>query len=311
MIDSTSLSVRPEKRLLPSSGWTGDDEAAKAVRFNLARVTNDPRFYADGPGQAIRKSIFGECETRTYMISAKVEDGFIQFYFKERPSKPNFEGDGPLDVRIPNHCKIRFILDPDLRWSFRHNFYDPWYSCTCCYPPEACTCARDKCNDAVTLAPDADSCLYQDLEHISDREVVFCAYKRGEDMRGAESAQAASENGGRRGRKPKQHRPWDRDSFNIYVEMEQMAAEMIPGTKIRYEKRLPIVIDPDIQNPGDGTQHSMATWVKALEDQTFEAAKVVSEKLLDDKELEGKITDLLEKAVEKLIKDHMPKKDAT
>lgn len=59
-------------------------------------------------------------ETRVYVMSMKPENGYMQYYFKERPATPDTTGDGPLTIRVPQDCTIIIKLDDAWNWEFRH-----------------------------------------------------------------------------------------------------------------------------------------------------------------------------------------------
>jgi hypothetical protein len=60
-------------------------------------------------------------ETRTYVISARVQDGLVQYYFSSKPASPAFPDDQPLLIRVPDNCRIVLELDTALQWQFRSN----------------------------------------------------------------------------------------------------------------------------------------------------------------------------------------------
>ena len=279
----TSISSKGEKRLGSSGIPWGQAAPWQAVAFS-AQVTEfiDPPPGSEVPSKPEGKRVgreapskekkvkseegYTEYEIRTYMLSSKVEDGFVQFYFKQRPPRPDYSNDGELDVRVPNDCWIRFVLDPDLRWSFRHVFG----------ADDPCECKTDKdcdetCNDALTLGRKARDDLYTDLRHISDQEIMFFAkkYIKKDDVPAVAARKSdakASEHSEKEAELTVDADP-QMDDFNIYVEMEQMTAQMTPGKKKHYKrKRMSIRIDPDMQNPGDDTGHPK---VKELEDEIF------------------------------------------
>lgn len=59
-------------------------------------------------------------ETRVYVMSMKSENGYMQYYFKDRPETPDPTGDGPLTIRVPQDCTIVIKLDDAWKWEFRH-----------------------------------------------------------------------------------------------------------------------------------------------------------------------------------------------
>lgn len=59
-------------------------------------------------------------ETRVYVLSMKTENGYMQYYFKDRPASPDPTGDGPLTIRVPQDCTIIIKLDDAWKWEFRH-----------------------------------------------------------------------------------------------------------------------------------------------------------------------------------------------
>lgn len=59
-------------------------------------------------------------ETRVYVMSIKAENGYMQYYFKDRPDSPDPTGDGPLTIRVPQDCTIVIKLDDAWKWEFRH-----------------------------------------------------------------------------------------------------------------------------------------------------------------------------------------------
>ena len=203
---------------------------------------------------------FQELEVRRYMLSANTDDGFIQFYFKERPPRPNYDDDGPLEVRIPNDCWIKFVLDPALRWRFRHDFTNlppVSYGNALTRAAAEDDCGCDPGNEAITLGDNCCQALYSDLRHISSQEVMFFA-RYCDDRYKCECEEEQRKRDEKRGRKhadPESGDTYPRplDDFNIYVELEQMSAETISGKKVHYPKVLEIRIDPDMQNPGDDT----------------------------------------------------------
>jgi len=101
-------------------------------------------------------------------------------------------------------------------------------------------------NDAITMGGGVCPTTYYNLRHISEREIIFSA-----TLQSPKEVVVIPS--------PFPYPPsvqiLDRlpDEFNIFVELEQMAAEMISSAKARYPKRLKLRIDPDIQNPGDNT----------------------------------------------------------
>jgi hypothetical protein len=58
-------------------------------------------------------------ETRTYVLSSKVQGGLLQFYFSSAPATPDPSGDPPLQMRVPDNCQIVLELDSSLQWQFR------------------------------------------------------------------------------------------------------------------------------------------------------------------------------------------------
>jgi len=60
-------------------------------------------------------------ETRTYVISATVQGGILQFYFSSKPPAPIYPDDGPLLIRVPDNCRIALVLDSALQWQFPSN----------------------------------------------------------------------------------------------------------------------------------------------------------------------------------------------
>jgi hypothetical protein len=57
-------------------------------------------------------------EVRTYVISATVQGGLLQFYFSSKPPAPIFPDDQPLLIRIPDNCRVALQLDTALQCSF-------------------------------------------------------------------------------------------------------------------------------------------------------------------------------------------------
>src|SRR6185437_4406051 len=58
-------------------------------------------------------------EVRTYVISARVQNGLLQFYFSSQPPAPIYPDDPPLLIRVPDNCRTVLQLDTTLQWQFR------------------------------------------------------------------------------------------------------------------------------------------------------------------------------------------------
>jgi len=280
----TGISSKKEKRLRSTSFSLAQDWATQLVQLNpdekLPSLTDEGapthkgqplQHDKKGDEKALpTKMGYHEIEVRTYVLSANVDDGFVQFYFKDRPPRPNFDKDGPLEVRVPNDCWIRFILDPALHWRFRHKFKNLPGKYT---PP--IELPEDVSNEAVTLGDKACMELYSDLRHISSQEVMFFAWYCDDRFKCCWPADPQANSQGDQGAKAAPAdvvaKTRDPDEFNIYVELEQMSAEAIPGKKKHYGKVLEIRIDPDMQNPGDDTGKHIEAQLRDLQNLLHDA----------------------------------------
>ena len=59
-------------------------------------------------------------EDRVYVLGMRPANGYMQYYFVERPQDPDPSKDGPLEIRIPTDCIIILKLDSTWNWEFRH-----------------------------------------------------------------------------------------------------------------------------------------------------------------------------------------------
>ena len=135
------------------------------------------------PRQPTNYTVPPNYSERIYIISVKVTDGYLQFYFKERPKLPDSYNDGPLQARVPADCLITLKLDPNWNWEFRYG------------EPDAIE------NDAITVQDNVSPGRYDNLDHFVEngrcRQVSFTA-KHATDPYG------------------------HCDNFNIYVNLDQV-----------------------------------------------------------------------------------------
>jgi hypothetical protein len=148
-------------------------------------------------------------EIRNYVLSVDIDatNGYLRFYYSQRPLKPDPSSDGPLSMRVWTDCTIVIELDTSSikNWEFRHV-------------------------NAVTMGPSnyATPARYFNL-------VPAIVNNRCQSVQF--NAQYLNMNDRN-----------NHDPFNLYLYFDQ---EVPPGNP---PSQLLIILDPDIQNPGDPTQ---------------------------------------------------------